>query len=212
MLIKKNIINLWLKSMLLVFSISSQAALLETDWASPGDSALTYDTATGLEWLDITVTAGLSYNQVAAELGAGGAYEGFEFASKQQILGLFSAVGLQEIPNVPEYLGGEAQIQSLLSKWGVTWYLGTGERTEFLTSNTSGLSSSEHWTGRLFWLEVGDTGVTTEYLARDNNYGNFTIGSALVRTASPVPVPAAVWLFSSGVVGLFTLLRRRHKV
>ena len=190
------------------FSITAHAALIETDWAVTNDAALTLDSNTGLEWLDITVTAGLSYNDVVAELGVGGAYEGFSFASSQQVAGLFSAVGLGEIPNVPELLGGGEQIQTLLGYWGVTWNLGTGERTEFLTSNTTGLLAGERFTGRVFWLEVGDTGVTTEYLARADSYANVTIGSALVRTASPVPVPAAMWLFASGLVSLFGFSRK----
>jgi len=201
-----------IKSIILLVALttSAHAALIQHDWETVNDTALTYDTTTGLEWLDITVTAGLSYNEVAAELGTGGAYEGFSFASKQQVLNLLTAVDLQEIPNVPEYLGGEDQIQTLLSSWGVTWNLGTGERTEFLTSNTEGLASGEHWTGRMFWLAVGDTGVTAEYLARDDNYSNLTIGSALVRAASPVPVPAAVWLFGSGLIVLFGITRRKN--
>jgi hypothetical protein len=194
--------------LLFMFAMPLQAALIEQDWSAINDAAITYDSTTGLEWLDVTVTAGLSYNDVAAELGVGGAYEGFSFASSQQVAGLFSAVGLGEIPNVPEFLGGGEQIQTLLGYWGVTWYLGTGERTEFLTSNTTGLLAGEHFTGRVFWLEVGDTGVTAEYLARDDDYSNFTIGSALVRAASPVPVPAAVWLFGSGLMGLIGFSRK----
>jgi len=190
------------------FSTTAQAALIETDWMVTNDAALTFDSVSGLEWLDITVTAGLSYNDVAAELGVGGAYEGFSFASSQQVAGLFSAVGLGEIPNVPELLGGGEQIQTLLGYWGVTWDLGTGERTEFLTSNTTGLLAGEHFTGRVFWLDIGDTGVTAEYLARGDDYANITIGSALVRTVSPVPVPTAVWLFSSGLIGLISFSRK----
>ncbi|MDH5571631.1 MAG: hypothetical protein OEY89_07690 [Gammaproteobacteria bacterium] len=197
--------------LLAIFTLPAQATLIERDWSMPSDAALTYDSATGLEWLDITLTANLSYNEVTAELGAGGAYEGFEFASQQQVLSLFFAAGLpEEIPNVPEFLGGGPEIQSLLNLWGVTWDLGTGDRTEFLTSNTNGLVSGEHWAGRMFWLEVGDTGVTSEYMARSDDYKNLTIGSALVRTASPVPVPAALWLFASGLLGLVGITRHRR--
>lgn len=204
--------NKLIMNILLLTSISlpAHAVLIEVDWQLANDTSLTYDTATGLEWLDVTETAGLSYNQVSAELGAGGAYEGFVFASQQQILGLFSSIGLpDEIPNLPEYLGGETEIASLLNFWGVTWDLGTGERTEFLTSNNTNLQPGEHWSGRVFWLEVGDTGVTSEYLARSDDYSNATIGSALVRTVSPVPVPAAVWFFMVGLISLLGVSRRK---
>ena len=175
---------------LFFYSVSSHAALISRDWITVNDAALTYDTDTGLEWLDITVTAGFSYNEVTAELGVGGAYEGFEFASRQQVIDLFLAVDLQEIPNFPSAEG--SKIQELLSYWGVTWYLGTGERTEFLTSNTSGLLSDEHWTGRVFWLEGGDTGATATIYVRDDDYKGFTIGSALVRPAVSVIIDGDV--------------------
>jgi len=196
--------------LMLLFSTTAQAVLVERNWQSTGDNALTLDTDTGLEWLDITSTSNMSYNEVFAELGTGGTYEGFSFASQEQILGLFSAVDLAEIPNVPEFLGGEEQIQSLLNVWGVTWNLGTGERTEFLTSNTDGLNANEHWAGRVFWLASGDTGSASMLYSRNDDYKSLTIGSALVRTASPVPLPAAFWLFSSGLIGLTGFIRRRN--
>lgn len=196
----------------LAMPLSANALLIDRDWVALNDAALTYDTDTGLEWLDVTVTAGLSYNDVTAELGAGGAYEGFSFATRQQILSLFSAVGLQEIPNVPEPMGGGEQIQELLSHWGVTWNLGSGERTEFLTADTDGLNPGEHWSGRVFWLASGDTGVSATLYVRADDYAVSTIGSALVRSVAVVPVPAAAWLLLSGLLGLTGFARCRKEL
>ena len=53
---------------------------------------LTRDTATGLEWLDLTLTKGLSYNAVAG--GAGGFIAaGFSFATESQVSTLFTSAG-----------------------------------------------------------------------------------------------------------------------
>ncbi len=192
---------------LLLLSLDANAVLIERDWRTANDSLLTYDPATNLEWLDVTVTAGLSYNQVNDQLGSGGLYEGFTFASKQQILSLFSAVDLQEIPNDVSTEGDK--IQTLLSFWGVTWDLGTGERTEFLTANTTGLSPAEHWSGRVFWLDSGFTGVSAEMYVYDDNFTGAGIGSALVRV---VPLPATGWLLASALLCLSGFRRRttRH--
>ena len=46
--------------------------------------------------------------------------------------------------------------------------------------------------------------VSTEYASNQ-------IGSHLVRLA-PVPVPAAVWLFGSGLIGLIGLVRRKERI
>lgn len=44
-------------------------------------SAYLTDTATGLDWLDVTATAGKSYDEVLSQLGAGGLYEGWHYAT-----------------------------------------------------------------------------------------------------------------------------------
>jgi hypothetical protein len=209
--LQKNIFSkkLQFTLLLLVLALPSQAALVQRDWLSTEDAVLTYDTDSGLEWLDVTVTAGMSYNEVALQLGAGGVYEGFTFASDQQVVDLFSAVDLQEIPNAPSSEG--PKIQQLLSFWDVTWYLGTGERTEFLTSNTDGLNGGAHWSGRVFWLEGGDTGAAAQLYERSDDFKSFTVGSALVRTASPVPVPAAIWMFGAGLIGISGFIRRKKQ-
>jgi len=50
----------------------------------------------------------------------------------------------------------------------------------------------------------GDTFATVP-----TDYTNTEAGSYLVRQLSPVPVPAAVWLFGSGLIGLVGLARRK---
>ncbi len=47
--------------------------------------------------------------------------------------------------------------------------------------------------------------------ARDDSPGLF-VGSYLVRQASPVPLPAAFWLFGSALAGLGLITRKRKGV
>jgi hypothetical protein len=49
--------------------------------SSFGADTITRDTATGLDWLDLTETRGLSYYHVAGQMGAGQTYEGFRYAT-----------------------------------------------------------------------------------------------------------------------------------
>ena len=161
--------------------------LFERDWQITGDAAITLDDATGLEWLDVTETAGLTYNSVLQQVGPGGSFEGFSVASRAQVSSLISSAGLGEIPLTkdPGLIG---MVETLLGFWGVTWYIGTGERTEFFTSNTEGAPAGDIWTGRLIWLAEGDVGVTAQYRLLDGNYSLATIGTALVRNETgPVP-------------------------
>lgn len=58
----------------------------------------TIDTSTGLEWLDLTETSGIAYQDVARELKPGGAFEGYKHAKGEEILNLFFGFGLESGP------------------------------------------------------------------------------------------------------------------
>jgi len=70
--------------MALSFSLSANAALLSID-SSFGADSVTRDTATGLDWLDVTQTRGLSYDQVNAQMVSGGLYEGWRYATVAEL-------------------------------------------------------------------------------------------------------------------------------
>ena len=56
---------------ILLFGQPVSAALVDQDWMTSGDANLLIDTGTGMRWLDLSVTANQSYNNVAANLGQG---------------------------------------------------------------------------------------------------------------------------------------------
>ena len=60
----------------------------------PGDGLLTRDAATGLEWLDLTATTNMSVEEVRANLQKGGQFEGFEYATADQVADLLANAGL----------------------------------------------------------------------------------------------------------------------
>lgn len=77
-----------------VFTMPANASLLSAD-SEFGSGTVTQDTETGLEWLDplLGVMPGggccLTYNQISAEFGAGGLFDGFRFATRQELETLF---------------------------------------------------------------------------------------------------------------------------
>lgn len=162
--------------------VTVPAELLERDWQTSGDGLLTYDTATGLEWLDVTLTVNMSYNDVTAQLGTGGTYAGFVHASETQIVGLFDAVDLQEHPILFTLEG--PKIALLTSFWGLIWDFGDGGRTAGLTANTTGLPADQHWAARVVWTELGQTGADATLDSFDDNVAVANQGSALVRIAA----------------------------
>lgn len=54
---------------------------------------ITRDTATGLDWLDLTLSTNRSFAAVTAQLGTGGNYQGFRVATDMEIGQLFLDVG-----------------------------------------------------------------------------------------------------------------------
>lgn len=70
------------------FSLSAHAELSSVDWQEQGDGGITFDSQSGLEWLDLTYTLDMSLNDVSAELGQGGMFEGWRLPSPDEVQGL----------------------------------------------------------------------------------------------------------------------------
>ena len=68
-----------------MLSFGANAELIETDWKAGGDALATLHEETGLEWLDLTQTDGMSIDQVAAQTGEGGSFEGWRIATFDEI-------------------------------------------------------------------------------------------------------------------------------
>ncbi len=82
---------------LLGLSVSSAHAVLinsltSSDWLAAGDEKLTNDLY-GLQWLDLKETLNLSYSTVISELGKGGKFYGFRYATGDEVEGLWDSAG-----------------------------------------------------------------------------------------------------------------------
>ncbi len=77
----------------LLFSSTAHATLIEKDFLSAGDALLTFDTETELEWLDVTHTLNLSFSDVQSELGEGGQFDGWRYATGMEIVDLWTNFG-----------------------------------------------------------------------------------------------------------------------
>lgn len=79
----------------------------------------TYDPNTGLEWLDLNLTAGQSYNTILAGWNGYTTTQGYRFATKDEILALYADAGATDINSTPS--GNVAQADLLLSLLGTTY-------------------------------------------------------------------------------------------
>jgi hypothetical protein len=99
----------------LIAAPPAQALLLEQS-LGPGanDGLITYDTKARIEWLDLTATLGLSYNEIL-----GTPYvvdQGFRFATATELRTLYLAAGIDVVPTGyrAEYFAGVQQLLGLL--------------------------------------------------------------------------------------------------
>lgn len=76
--------------------------LVELDDDVFGTGAVTLDRHTGFQWLDLTHSVDRSFEQVSSELGAGGDFEGFRFATQQEVIGLWDAARIPDVPGISQ--------------------------------------------------------------------------------------------------------------
>jgi hypothetical protein len=64
---------------------SANAGFIETDWQEVGDGKATLHEETGIEWLNVSETSGLSVNEALAQTVDGGIYEGWRLPSFEEV-------------------------------------------------------------------------------------------------------------------------------
>lgn len=197
---------------ILVISTGVDAAIISADWQTSGDGLITQDTTNGLEWLDLTVTANRIYNDVYAELAPGGEFDGWRYATTDELLGF-----------IDEFDGPGSQVSQIVGYWGE---LHCANSPGLCTPGEGGASFMYQYNEQVnINMQLGSiSNISLIYFGADyiNVPGNTlgsgssiaspTKGSALVRGINPVPVPAAAWLFGSGLIGLVGMARRKKAV
>ena len=163
-----------------------------------GDSMI--DTGTGLQWLDLTETLGDSWNTV--ESSAYVTADGYVHATEAQVITLFTNAGFLTTDNT-QNIANNTAANDLLNYLGCTQFCGTVNATGRGFADRDGT-----FTTRPFYRTsgLGAAAATTSLLTSNLDLTDPNAGHFLVR---PVPVPASVWLFGSGLLGLVGMARRK---
>ena len=184
------------------------AALIILSGLGPARAALvaygdfTTDTDTGLDWLDLDLTLGMSFNQVNAELGAGGLFEGWQVVTQGQAHKYLTNAGWigpfdpSNVSNVGFVANFKALTTSLLDD--------PIDDINGYTFDPLGDLGNNHFT------DNQSTGVTSYSFITpiDPAVGQQDTGTFLVR-ATVVPLPAAFWLFGAGLAFLLGCAKRK---
>ena len=156
------------------------------------------------EWLDISATDGMSATSAVATYAA----DGFRFATSSEVSGMFNAFSL------PAFAAPSSGSGSILDITVDDFLL---FRSYFGTTNDSNdgslawFDSPTDLPGYNSYVCLGTVCSNSGGFVRSLRTGdsNPVIGVFLVRDVSAVPVPAATWLFGSGLIGLIAIARRK---
>jgi len=221
----RNLTTLVYTASLLLFN-NVGAALIETDDSIFGIKSLTLDTSTNLAWLDLSITEGVSFNDISKELIPGGEYQGFRFASPDEVRSLFNQAQIPDI-NDPGYFShygtpeNAAPALSLIELMGPSYQI---QINGALLSQIAGFSS-QRITSFGFDLIQMPYATVRERVTYQNGIRSyaevFTTGSAIFPSSSYVGVgswlvkpalvsePPVLVLIISGVFGLFYMSHRK---
>ena len=199
---------------LLGLSVSQvHSALIESDFLAAGDGLLYVDTAANKEWVDATKTTSMSVNDFFNTSIYSGA--GFQLADQTALVELYTNAGATNIGvgTTLDAAGNVAAADLLLglmehappysqtgsNPW-IHGYMDFGSATnvqlaQFLHTVNSPTAS--------FGVLTGNPASWT--------YGSrhYAVGVWAYRDISPVPVPPAIWLFGTGILGLIGFSKRR---
>ena len=183
-----------------------------------------------IQWLELTETANMSRNTVESELVSGGLFDGWRYATRTETETLYDNLwgGTTEGWSTDNYNGARAffnafGISENNAAYGNSGYSPGGNaqwETYFGDSSECGGSNIFTCNANIVIEDIAfggsqnlgffedshglSTGIDSinlqEYI--DKNGSGLAMSSHLVRDISAVPVPAAVWLFGSGLIGL----------
>jgi hypothetical protein len=177
---------------------NASAELLGVDLLSTGDQLLTRDTATGLDWLDLTATLNLSARDIQG--GSGGWRSlGFVHATTMSVRTLFLnsdppnvVINTGANPLSPSNVNGA---QRLLNLMGITFPGPSNNDFDIVGNGIAGIG--EPGVGLVHFADYGTItdGSLGFFFVPDgiapDTFRDAQVGNFLVR---PIPEPSMVWL------------------
>ena len=214
-----------LGSLAISLAFSHGAIAASTDFIDNG--SFTTDTLSDLDWLDVTTTRGLSFDAVSGQLGAGGDYAGYRYATgvefNQMIMNYTSSAFQQT--NYSQVYHGTAGLDGLVRLLGSTYddfyferygrtyssFVGAFYTMGFL-SDTHLTSSANHFAATTYENTVSTTvrdwSIAHSYIF-PGSLPHLEIGSYLVRdTLIATPIPAALFMFAPALLGFLGFRRK----
>lgn len=207
-----------LKILLVLLNFTAtHATLIDND-------SFTTDTETGLDWLDVTGTTNLSINYVRSQMEIGGAFEGWQYASRVQIGEFWNHAGgngeysIESVKNSVWSVENNGLFNRLSPLWGTTYGTTLDGYIAVATADRVSPLSTTNFDMRmamlLDWSQYKESATMdrTDMLWHMHLDGIYEReGHALIRVSSAVPEPTSISLFAIGLLGIFAVKKRIRK-
>ena len=185
----------------------AQAGFMQIN-TSLGTSTALLDTSSNLAWLHLTLTSNQSYNQVSANLGSGGTFDGWRFATPAELVTFFTdydggVVNTTNALNLMNDLGGPlSDVSNVTNGFHRQSSIGFLNIAGGLGHELFGYIAVDSFTGAS--ISPGLQGSAVDNMAFSGT------GSWLVQAQDAgVPEPGTLGLLLAGAAGLGLFARRR---
>lgn len=193
---------------------ASNAALISADDAIFGNDSITRDTASGLEWLDLAKSQDMTPGYVSAQLGSGGVFEGWRFATAAEVGTFFNNAGIpSEKFNQNSFEIGHA-VFDLLALIGIldpTFFnltIGFIADSAVIPSSAPDLGrSAAELHGQIFGPNAQGFASPNTGTGHKDDFHDIAYASFLVREATAVPEPATLVMLGFAIAAASALKR-----
>lgn len=195
----------------------ARATLVAVDILDPSGvlvvGGATRDSASNLDWLDLTLTVNLGIHEIlgGAGPGAGWVNDGWRYATTAEVCGLFGALG-DSISNCPDNQNGQlgdggdvisaASIPTFLDLLGATFAPSVAATSGAFDDD--GFGDDGAGLGVIGFVGPTPVAEAVEDAVAVGGGGSVIVGSFLV---SEVPEPSTALLFGLGLAGIGTMRR-----
>jgi hypothetical protein len=216
---KRNLFTLLMAISIFLMTVEANAALLSVDSPVFGIGSITLDESTGMSWLDLSITAPYTLEQVLSKTSPGESFDGFRLATIQEVKNLIQDAGVNTdlyhwsnfttdsfapISDLMSLMGGPLAYGDTGFPTGIYGYM-HGHVADDMTPDWYTCVSLIVGMDAPFWTYAGQSA----YPKIHELYGpRGDVGTWLVHSAT-VPEPSTLLLLGAGMVGFAGIARKR---